>query len=107
MDLRDQLLPSEKLIKEYKNLLVENKKGNIFLTNLRIFLSTKKDFWNFNTEDIIYMGRMNNPRFSWMWQVLISIIILFSITSGKTLLFLICIILSAARQYLKIDCLEI
>ena len=58
-------------------------------------------------KDIIYMGRMNNPRFSWMWQILISIVILFSIASGKTLLFLICIILSAARQYLKIDCLEI
>ena len=32
---------------------------------------------------------------------------LYSIASGKTLLFLICIILSAARQYIKIDCLEI
>jgi len=107
VDLREQLLPSEKLLSEYKNLLVENKNGTLYLTNLRLFLSTKKDIWNFNTKDIIYMGRMNNPRFSWMWQILISITILFSISSGKTLLFLICIILSAARQYLKIDCLEI
>ena len=53
------------------------------------------------------MGRMNNPRFSWMWQILISLTLLYSILSGKTLLFLVCIILSAARQYLKIDCLEI
>ena len=107
MDLREQLLPSEKLLNEYKNLLIENKKGTLYLTNLRIFLSTKNNLWNFNTEDILYMGRMNNPRFSWIWQVLISIMMLFSITSGKTLLFLIFMILSAARQYLKIDCLEI
>ena len=53
------------------------------------FLSTKKNLWNFNTKDIVYIGRMNNPRFSWMWQVLISIMMLFSIASGKTLLFLI------------------
>ncbi|MEC7712906.1 MAG: hypothetical protein VYE32_02725, partial [Candidatus Thermoplasmatota archaeon] len=107
MDLREQLLPSEKLLNEYNNLLIENKKGILYLTNLRIFLSTKNNLWNFNTEDILYMGRMNNPRFSWIWQVLISIMMLFSITSGKTLLFLIFMILSAARQYLKIDCLEI
>ena len=107
MDLREQLLPSEKLLNEYNNLLIENKKGTLYLTNLRLFLSTKKDLWNFNTKDIVYMGRMNNPRFSWMWQILISIVILFSIASGKTLLFLICIILSTARQYLKIDCLKI
>ena len=107
MDLREQLLPSEKLLNEYKNLLIENKKGTLYLTNLRIFLSTKNNLWNFNTEDILYMGRMNNPRFSWIWQVLISIMMLFSIASGKTLLFLIFMILSAARQYLKIDCLEI
>ena len=107
MDLREQLLPNEKLLSEYNNLLVENKKGNVYLTNLRLFLSTKKNIWNFNTKDIKYMGRMNNPRFSWMWQILISLTLLYSILSGKTLLFLICIILSAARQYLKIDCLEI
>ena len=107
MDLREQLLPNEKLLSEYNNLLVENKKGNVYLTNLRLFLSTKKNIWNFNTNDIKYMGRMNNPRFSWMWQILISLALLHSILSGKTLLFLICIILSAARQYLKIDCLEI
>ena len=107
MDLREQLLPNEKLLSEYNNLLVENKKGNVYLTNLRLFLSTKRNIWNFNTNDIKYMGRMNNPRFSWMWQILISLTLLYSILSGKTLLFLICIILSAARQYLKIDCLEI
>ena len=107
MDLREQLLPNEKLLSEYNNLLVENKKGNVYLTNLRLFLSTKKNIWNFNTNDIKYMGRMNNPRFSWMWQILISLTLLYSILSGKTLLFLVCIILSAARQYLKIDCLEI
>ena len=107
MDLREQLLPNEKLLGEYNNLLVENKKGNVYLTNLRLFLSTKKNIWNFNTNDIKYMGRMNNPRFSWMWQILISLTLLYSILSGKTLLFLVCIILSAARQYLKIDCLEI
>ncbi|MDC0161347.1 hypothetical protein OAI71_00605 [Marine Group III euryarchaeote] len=100
-------MPNEKLLSEYNNLLVENKKGNVYLTNLRLFLSTKKNIWNFNTNDIKYMGRMNNPRFSWMWQILISLALLHSILSGKTLLFLICIILSAARQYLKIDCLEI
>ena len=92
MDLSEQLLPSEKLLSEYNNLLIENKKGILYLTNLRLFLSTKKDLWNFNTKDIVYMGRMNNPRFSWMWQILISIVILFSIASGNTLLFLICII---------------
>jgi len=107
VDLREQLLPNEKLLSEYNNLLVENKKGNVYLTNLRLFLSTKKNIWNFNTNDIKYMGRMNNPRFSWMWQILISLTLLYSILSGKTLLFLVCIILSAARQYLKIDCLEI
>lgn len=107
MDLREQLLPNEKLLSEYNNLLVENKKGNVYLTNLRLFLSTKKNIWNFNTNDIKYMGRMNNPRFSWMWQILISLTLLYSILSGKTLLFLVCMILSAARQYLKIDCLEI
>ena len=107
MDLREQLLPNEKLLSEYNNLLVENKRGNVYLTNLRLFLSTKKNIWNFNTNDIKYMGRMNNPRFSWMWQILISLTLLYSILSGKTLLFLVCIILSAARQYLKIDCLEI
>ena len=107
MDLREQLLPNEKLLSEYNNLLVENKRGNVYLTNLRLFLSTKKNIWNFNTNDIKYMGRMNNPRFSWMWQILISLTLLYSILSSKTLLFLVCIILSAARQYLKIDCLEI
>ena len=64
MDLREQLLPNEKLLSEYNNLLVENKKGNAYLTNQRLFLSTKKNIWNFNTNDIKYMGRMNNPRFS-------------------------------------------
>ena len=47
MDLREQLLPNEKLLSEYNNLLVENKKGNVYLTNLRLFLSTKKNIWNF------------------------------------------------------------
>ena len=107
MDLREQLLPNEKLLIEYTNLFVENKKGNAYLTNRRIFLSTKNNLWNFNTDDIRYMGRMNKPRFSWIWQVLISLMILYSILGGYTLLFLICIILSAARQYLKIDSLEI
>ena len=107
MDLIEQLLPNEKLLAEYNNLFVENKKGNAYLTNQRLFLSTKNNLWNFNTEDITYMGRMNRPRFSWIWQVLISLTIVYSILSGYTLLFLICIILSAARQYLKIDSLEI
>ena len=107
MDLREQLLPNEKLLTEYTNLFIENKKGNAYLTNRRIFLSTKNNLWNFNTDDIRYMGRMNKPRFSWIWQVLISLMILYSILGGHTLLFLICIILSAARQYLKIDSLEI
>ena len=44
MDLREQLLPNEKLLKEYTNLFVENKKGNAYLTNRRIFLSTKNTF---------------------------------------------------------------
>ena len=107
VDLREQLLPSEKLLNQYDNILVENQKGNIYLTNLRLFLSTKKNLWNFNTKDIAYMGRMNNPRFSWVWQLPISFMLLYSIFSGMTLIFLICMILSAARQYLKIDCLEI
>ena len=107
MDLREQLLPSEKLLNEYKDVIVENKKGNLYLTNLRLFLSNKNNLWNFGTKDIKYLGRMNNPRFSWKWQIIISFMLLYSIASGKTLLFLICIILSAARQYIKIDCLEI
>jgi len=107
VDLREQLLPREKILSEYKNLLVENKKGNAYLTNKRLFLSTKNNLWNFHTKDIKYIGRMNNPRFSWIWQLPISLMILFSILWGYTLLFLICIILSAARQYLKIDSLEI
>ena len=85
MDLREQLLPNEKLLKEYTNLFVENKKGNAYLTNRRIFLSTKNNLWNFNTDDIRYMGRMNKPRFSWIWQVLISLMILYSILGGYTL----------------------
>ena len=107
MDLREQLLPNEKLLGEYNSLYVENKKGNAYLTNIRLFLSTKNNVWNFHTKDIKYMGRMTNPRFSWTWQLLISLMVLYSIVSGYTLLFLLCIILSAARQYLKIDCLEI
>ena len=107
MDLREQLLPNEKLLGEYNSLYVENKKGNAYLTNIRLFLSTKNNIWNFHTKDIKYMGRMTNPRFSWTWQLLISLMVLYSIVSGYTLLFLLCIILSAARQYLKIDCLEI
>ena len=107
MDLREQLLPNEKLLKEYNNLFIENKKGKAYLTNRRIFLSTKNNLWNFNTDDIRYMGRMNKPRFSWIWQILISLIILYSVLGGYTLLFLICIILSAARHYIKIDSLEI
>ena len=107
MDLREQLLPNEKILSEYKNLFVENKKGNAYLTNQRLFLSTKNNLWNFQTKDIKYIGRMNNPRFSWIWQLPISLMIIFSILGGHTLLFLICIILSAARQYLKIDSLEI
>ena len=107
VDLKEQFLTNEKLLSEYSDLFIEKKRGNVYLTNLRLFLSTRNNIWNLNTKDINYMGRMNQPRFSWTWQILLSLLILFSISTGKILLFLICIILSAARQYLKIDCLEI
>ncbi len=107
MDLTEKFLPSEKLLKKYENVTVDRKSGgDVFLTNLRVFVSNKFHLLDIPCENIDYLERGFVPRFSGWWNLLfvpMSIIFMFE----SPALFLLFALLSVARQYLKVDALTI
>ncbi|PBO81189.1 MAG: hypothetical protein COC13_03740 [Methanobacteriota archaeon] len=71
MDLTEKFLPSEKLLKKYENITVDNKRnGSLFLTNLRVFVGNQFNLWDIPCENIDYLERGFVPRFSAWWQLL-------------------------------------
>ena len=106
MDLTEKFLPSEKLLKKYENITVDNKRnGSLFLTNLRVFVGNQFNLWDIPCENIDYLERGFVPRFSAWWQLLF--IPLSLIFIGNLVLFFLFVLLSVARQYIKVNALTI
>ena len=106
MDLTEKFLPSEKLLKKYENITVDNKRnGSLFLTNLRVFVGNQFNLWDIPCENIDYLERGFVPRFSAWWQLLF--IPLSLIFISNLVLFFLFVLLSVARQYIKINALTI
>ena len=106
MDLTEKFLPSEKLLKKYENITVDHKRnGSLFLTNLRVFVGNQFNLWDIPCENIDYLERGFVPRFSAWWQLLF--IPLSLIFIGNLVLFSLFVLLSVARQYIKVNALTI
>ena len=106
MDLTEKFLPSEKLLKKYENITVDHKRnGSLFLTNLRVFVGNQFTLWDIPCENIDYLERGFVPRFSAWWQLLF--IPLSLIFIGNLVLFFLFVLLSVARQYIKVNALTI
>ena len=106
MDLTEKFLPSEKLLKKYENITVDHKRnGSLFLTNLRVFIGNQFNLWDIPCENIDYLERGFVPRFSAWWQLLF--IPLSLIFIGNLVLFFLFVLLSVARQYIKVNALTI
>ena len=106
MDLTEKFLPSEKLLKKYENITVDHKRnGSLFLTNLRVFFGNQFNLWDIPCENIDYLERGFVPRFSAWWQLLF--IPLSLIFIGNLVLFFLFVLLSVARQYIKVNALTI
>ena len=106
MDLTEKFLPSEKLLKKYENITVDNKRnGSLFLTNLRVFVGNQFNLWDIPCENIDYLERGFVPRFSAWWQLLF--IPLSLIFISNLVLFFLFVLLSVARQYIKVNALTI
>ena len=106
MDLTEKFLPSEKLLKKYENITVDHKRnGSLFLTNLRVFVGNQFNLWDIPCENIDYLERGFVPRFSAWWQLLF--IPLSLIFIGNLVLFFLFVLLSVARQYIKVKALTI
>ncbi len=106
MDLTEKFLPSEKLLKKYENITVDHKRnGSLFLTNLRVFVGNQFNLWDIPCENIDYLERGFVPRFSAWWQLLF--IPLSLIFIGNLVLFFLFVLLSVARQYIKVNALTI
>jgi len=106
VDLADKFLPSEKLLKKYDNVILDNKGDSIIvLTNLRIFLGNKFQVWDVPCENVDYLKRGFVRRFSRWWLLLFTPLSLISI--GNLIPFLIFVLLSIASQYIKADALTI
>jgi len=106
VDLTEKFLPSEKLLKKYENITVDNKRnGSLFLTNLRVFVGNQFNLWDIPCENIDYLERGFVPRFSAWWQLLF--IPLSLIFISNLVLFFLFVLLSVARQYIKVNALTI
>ena len=106
MDLTEKFLPSEKLLKKYENITLDNRGDSILvLTNLRVFVGNKFNLWDIPCKNIDYLERGFVPRFSPWWQLLF--IPLSLIFIGNLVFFALFMLLSIARQYIKVDALTI
>ena len=106
MDITDKFLPNEKFLKKYDNITIDGKAGfSVVVTNLRIFMANKYEMWDIQTDKIDYLGRAFVPRFAWWWQVLF--IPMAMIMVGNPALFGLFMLLSVARQYIRIEALII
>ncbi len=107
VDLTEKFLPNEKFLKKYKDLTVNRKTGySIAITNLRIFISNKNEVWDIYSDKIDYLGRLFTPMFSWWWQLIfipMSLIML----DGSKWIAAIFMLLSIARQQIRIETLTI
>ena len=107
MDLTEKFLPNEKFLKKYENLSVNRKTGySIAITNLRVFISNKNEVWDIYSDKIDYLGRLFTPMFSWWWQLIFIPISLMTL-DGSKLISAIFILLSIARQQIRIETLTI
>jgi len=107
VDLTENFLPNEKFLKKYEDLTINRKTGySIAITNLRIFISNKNELWDIYSDKIDYLGRLFTPMFSWWWQ-LIFIPISLMMLDGSKLIAAIFILLSIARQQIRIETLTI
>jgi len=106
VDLTEKFLPSEKLLKKYENIILDNKGDSILvLTNLRIFVGNKFNVWDVPCKNVDYLKRGFVPRFSQWWLLLF--IPLSLIFISKLVLFATFVLLSIASQYIKVDALTI
>ena len=106
VDITEQFLPSEKFLKKYDDVTVDRKSGfSIVVTNLRIFIANQSELWDIQTDKIDYLGRTFIPRFSWWWQLLF--IPLAMISVSNPLFFGLFLLLSVARQFVRIEALII
>ena len=107
MDLTEKFLPNEKFLKKYDDLTVNRKTGySISITNLRIFISNKNELWDIYSDKIDYLGRLFTPMFSWWWQLIFIPISLMTL-GGTKWISAIFILLSIARQQIRIETLKI
>ena len=106
MDITDKFLPNEKFLKKYDDITIDGKSGfSVVVTNLRIFMANKYEIWDIQTDKIDYLGRAFIPRFAWWWQIIF--IPMAMIMVGNPALFGLFMLLSVARQYLRIEALII
>ncbi len=104
MDITDNFLPGEKFLKQYDDVNVDRGSGfSIVMTNLRMFIANKNELWDLQTDKIDYLGRAFIPRFSWWWQLIF--IPLAMISVSNPLFFGLFLLLSVARQYIRIEAL--
>ena len=104
MDITDRFLPSEKFLKKYEDIIIDGKTGfSIVVTNLRLFISNKYELWDIQTDKIEYLGRSFIPKFAWWWQLLF--IPLAMVTVSNPMFFGVFLLLSVARQYIRVEAL--
>ena len=106
MDITDKFLPNEKFLTKYDEVTVDRRSGfSIVVTNLRIFIANKYELWDIQTDKIDYLGRAFIPRFAWWWQFLF--IPLAMISVSNPLFFGMFVLLSIARQFVRVEALII
>jgi len=104
VDITEQFLPSEKFLSKHDELTVDGKTGfSIVVTDLRLFISNKYEIWDIQTDKIDYLGRSFIPKFAWWWQLLF--IPLAMISVSNPLFFGLFMLLSVARQYIRVEAL--
>ncbi len=104
MDITDNFLPGEKFLKQYDEVYVDRGSGfSIVMTNLRMFIANRNELWDLQTDKIDYLGRAFIPRFSWWWQLIF--IPLAMISVSNPIFFGLFLLLSVARQYVRIEAL--
>ena len=106
MDITDNFLPGEKFLKQYDEVYVDRGSGfSIVMTNLRMFIANRNELWDLQTDKIDYLGRAFIPRFSWWWQLIF--IPLAMISVSNPMFFGLFLLLSVARQYVRIEALVV
>ena len=107
VDLTEKFLPNEKFLKKYEDLTINRRTGySIAITNLRIFISNKNEVWDIYSDKVDYLGRLFTPMFSWWWQ-LIFIPMSLMMLDGSKWIAAIFMLLSIARQQIRIETLTI